>query len=49
MSPIVLNRKEFMKIKLIQFIVIVSGLSGAANFITGCERGTAQSVTAPPA
>ena len=37
-----------MKTKLIRFTVIAAGLAVAANFITGCERGTAQPMTPPP-
>lgn len=37
-----------MKIALIRLTVLGFGLAAAASFVTGCDRGSAQSLTPPP-
>lgn len=37
-----------MKITLIRLTVLGFGLAAAASFVTGCDRGSAQSLTPPP-
>ncbi len=42
------NKEGIMKIALIRLTVLGFGLAAAASFVTGCDRGSAQSLTPPP-